>query len=78
VAYAVQIEQAERRAMLAALSVDKDVRDALDEPYGVKSWPLPGSRPRPVKVRAPGVPEWWDSDEDASASFLTAMGVNLP
>jgi hypothetical protein len=24
-----------------------------------------------------GAPAWWRGDEDASASFLAAMGVNL-
>ena len=75
--YALQIEQTERRGLLAALGVEKDARDALDEPLGVRSWPLPGQRPRPVVVREPGVPDWWAGDAEASASMMAALGVRL-
>jgi hypothetical protein len=77
--YALQIEQAERLALLGALGVDKNPRDALDEPLAVKSWPLPGQRPAPVAAapREPGAPPWWAGEEEASESFLKAMGVKL-
>jgi hypothetical protein len=79
--YALRIEQAERRLLLAVLGVDKDPRDDLDEPLGVRSWPLPGARlqpPRPASVaREVGAPVWWAGDEDASAGFARALGVRL-
>jgi hypothetical protein len=78
--YALRIEQVERRALLAALGVEGDVRDGLDEPLGVRSWPLPGQKPaapvRPV-AREAGAPTWWAGDEDASAGFARALGVRL-
>ena len=75
--YATMVDQAERRELLTALRVERDPRDALDEPLAVKSWPLPGATPRPVRAREPGVPDWWVDDADASDTFLAAMGVRL-
>jgi len=52
-------------------------RKRFDGRLGVRAWTAPGTRPKPVKPRDPRAPWWWESAEDASQSFLTAMGVTL-
>jgi hypothetical protein len=53
------------------------VRRQFDNALGVSSWPTPGTVIRPQKARPAGAPIWWEDDEEASASFLSAQGVNL-
>jgi hypothetical protein len=43
----------------------------------VAGWAVPGSGPKRVKQRDPKAPWWWTDEEDASDSFLKAMGVSL-
>lgn len=76
--YALQVEERERYALLGALGVDKDPRATLDQALSVRSWALPGEQPRPVVARPRGVPDWWEGDDQASQSFLQAMGIKLP
>jgi hypothetical protein len=52
-------------------------RKRFDGQLDVASWPLPGE---PVKESTPheaGAPWWWQGAEEASGSFLKAMGVTL-
>jgi hypothetical protein len=77
VAYVLAVEERTQMSQLVALGVEKDPRDALDELFGVKAWTLPGQQARPVVVREPGTPDWWEGPEEASNSFLSAMGIRL-
>lgn len=56
---------------------EESVRRQFDNALGVSSWGTPGSVIKPQKDRPAGAPAWWDDDEEASASFLAAQGVNL-
>lgn len=55
------------------------MRAENDNKLGVKAWPVPGGvwRPHQQDQVDPGdrTPEWWHGEEEASASFLAAMGV---
>lgn len=73
--YAFILEERERTMTLRALGIEDDKRSTLDNDLMVRLWrtddePLP-------KVDDDGAPSWWGGDEDASASFLGAMGVRL-
>lgn len=53
----------------------KDPRKELDTALGVSGWPVPG-QVRPARKTGPaGAPSWWHGEEEASQSFLRAMGV---
>lgn len=54
----------------------RDPRGELDGVLGVTGWETPYRRSVRY-VREPGVPSWWHGDEDASQTFLTAMGVKI-
>lgn len=64
--------------MLDRLEYDNDdpgrSRRELDRKLEVDAWLVPGTRPR-VRDVAASAPHWWHGDEDASQSFLAAMGV---
>jgi len=60
-------------ATLAALGVKDDPREQLEREYAAV-WSAPT---RPVVPREPGAPDWWTGPEEASESFLQAMGVRL-
>lgn len=49
-------------------------RRELDNQLKVKDWKLPGGAYR-QRERASNAPHWWRGDEDASQTFLHAMGV---
>jgi hypothetical protein len=50
----------------------------LNNQLGVDAWRVPGDeKPMEMPYREPGAPVWWFGEEDASDSFLAAMGVNL-
>ncbi len=55
---------------------NRDPRGELDRNLEVGSWRVPGwdglARELPD-----GAPAWWRGDEEASQSFLRAMGVQL-
>ncbi len=55
----------------------EDARRVFDDQLGVSGWGTPAHGVREVEMRDPGIPWWWTSAEDASQSFLAAMGVNL-
>lgn len=65
--------------MISRLDYDEDrperPRRELDQVLEVNDWRIPGLRSRPTTRRPEGAPYWWDGDEDASQSFLQAMGV---
>ena len=52
-------------------------RKRFDGQLAVRAWTTPGTDGKTPDQRDPKAPYWWDGDEDASQSFLTAMGVNL-
>lgn len=60
-----------------------DVRGKLDRSLEVATWRTPATPATTVerKVDIEGdeftAPAWWRGDEDASQSFLAAMGVTL-
>lgn len=49
-------------------------RRDLDTSLQVGAWQLPGGAYRQRQVTS-GAPSWWRGDEDASQTFLHAMGV---
>lgn len=52
-------------------------RRRFDGQLGVRAWTTPGTEHKQPEPRDPKAPWWWDGHEDASQSFLTAMGVTL-
>lgn len=52
-------------------------RKRFDGQLDVRAWTVPGTETKELEPRDPKAPWWWDSPEEASQSFLTAMGVNL-
>jgi hypothetical protein len=72
------LEQEERLARLAALGLATDPAARLAQELGAGGWAVPGQRrPRPEPEREPGTPPWWHGDEEASQSFLAAVGLRL-
>jgi hypothetical protein len=55
----------------------ENARKRFDGRLGVRNWTTPGTQHTAPKPRDPKAPWWWDGAEDASQSFLTAMGVTL-
>jgi hypothetical protein len=57
---------------------EEQARAKFDADLGVSAWALPGRQRREAQpVQDPGAPWWWQGAEDASQSFLSAMGVIL-
>lgn len=54
-----------------------DARRRFDAQLSVARWAMPGSGVKESDPRGDGAPWWWDGEEEASSSFLTAMGVTL-
>lgn len=54
-----------------------DARKRFDAQLGVPSWSVPGREPVPAVGRDPSAPWWWQDAEQASQSFLAAMGLTL-
>lgn len=51
-------------------------RTLLDQQLKVREWRSPGSRLRKKTRDVPtNAPAWWQGDEDASQTFLHAMGI---
>jgi hypothetical protein len=50
-------------------------RRELDRQLQVSSWWTPGGAYRRRQRDATSAPAWWRGDEDASQTFLHAMGV---
>ena len=55
----------------------EQARKRFDGQLGVRAWATPGTEARELEPRDPKAPWWWDNAEEASSSFLAAMGVNL-
>jgi hypothetical protein len=56
----------------------RDARTRLDSDLGVRMWSRIAIGRRDYGIVEPdAAPAWWFGDEDASQSFLTAMGVVL-
>jgi hypothetical protein len=62
---------------LLVAAADERERAQLDAALGVPGWPGPATRPRPAEPVEPGAPAWWHGEEEASQSFLAAVGVRL-
>lgn len=67
--------------MLDRLDYDPEDRDGptkarrdLDAALEVNTWSVPGVRRR-TPTNPTRTPTWWRGDEDASQTFLHAMGV---
>jgi hypothetical protein len=57
---------------------EEQARARFDADLGISAWALPGRERRtPEPQQNPGAPWWWTGAEDASQSFLAAMGVTL-
>lgn len=57
---------------------EEQARAKFDADLGVSAWATPGRERRPVQQTPDdGAPWWWTGAEDASQSFLAAMGVSL-
>lgn len=56
----------------------EEARARLDSELGVRGWGIPGAT-TVVEVPAvdPRAPLWWQGEEEASSSFLAAMGIHL-
>jgi hypothetical protein len=65
------------------LKVEEDedpekVRKKIDRELLVGRWGTPAVQPKPRDSSIPdNAPVWWDGEEEASSSFLAAMGVDL-
>lgn len=67
-----------QRLIIREGQTEEQARARFDADLGVSAWALPGrERSEPEPVQDPGAPWWWTSAEEASQSWLTAMGVNL-
>lgn len=53
------------------------VRRRFDAQLGVDSWRTPGHDEVQKPPVEPNAPWWWKGDQDASQSFLKAVGVKL-
>lgn len=54
----------------------RNYRAELDSILGVRAWGRPGQQVKHYE-RPANAPSWWHGDEEASDSFLAAMGVNI-
>lgn len=52
-------------------------RKEFDQALGINRWKISEGQPEPEETIDPNAPLWWGGEEEASDSFLTAMGVNL-
>lgn len=52
-------------------------RRRFDGQLAVRAWSRPGHPMTEADPQQQGTPWWWSGAEDASQSFLTAMGVTL-
>lgn len=58
----------------------RNYRQELDDMLRTHQWPVPRTffgTQRHVELARSNVPSWWRGDEEASQSFLGAMGVRL-
>lgn len=67
------------KAVLDRLKHDEEnpmkPRETIDKKLSVLNWSVPGGH-YVERPKAPGgPPDWWQDDEEASQSFLEAMGV---
>jgi len=50
---------------------------AFDNEMGVRTWRTPADAAPRVDTRPAGAPAWWESDEEASQSFLSAYAPGM-
>ena len=57
---------------------EEQARARFDADLGVSAWASPGHARKAIEQTPDdGAPWWWRGAEDASQSFLAAMGVSL-
>jgi hypothetical protein len=67
-----------QRLIVREGQTEAQARARFDADLGVSAWALPGREHRDIEpVQDPGAPWWWAGAEDASQSWITAMGVTL-
>jgi hypothetical protein len=65
-----------QRLIVREGQTEEQARKRFDADLGVSAWALPGrERREPEPVQDPGAPWWWTDAEEASQSWLTAMGI---
>lgn len=50
--------------------------EMIDDPLRVDDWQMPGQATREQLGLPTDAPTWWRGEEEASQSFLKAMGVD--
>lgn len=53
----------------------KRLRKLLDQELNVNEWRVPGTTRTRRRKEIDTAPSWWRGDEDASQTFLHAMGI---
>lgn len=67
-----------QRLIIRDGQTEEAARAKFDADLGVSAWASPGHDRRTVEPTPDdGAPWWWTGAEDASQSFLAAMGVTL-
>jgi len=66
-----------QRLIIRDGQTEEQARAKFDADLGVSAWAVPGHERRPAAPQPDGAPWWWTGAEDASQSFLAAMGVTL-
>lgn len=67
-----------QRLIIRDGQTEEQARARFDADLGVSAWAVPGRERKTVETKPDsGAPWWWTGAEDASQSFLTAMGVSL-
>lgn len=67
-----------QRLIIRDGQTEEQARAKFDADLGVSAWAVPGRERRHVQQTPDdGAPWWWTGAEDASQSFLAAMGVSL-
>ncbi|KAF2774615.1 hypothetical protein [Streptomyces sp. OM5714] len=67
-----------QRLIIRDGQTEEAARAKFDADLGVSAWASPGHTRRELEPTPDdGAPWWWTGAEDASQSFLAAMGVTL-
>lgn len=67
-----------QRLIIRDGQTEEQARARIDADLGVSAWAVPGRARRAMESTPDdGAPWWWRGAEDASQSFLAAMGVTL-
>ena len=66
-----------QRLIVREGQTEEQARAKFDADLGVSAWARPGHERRDMQPVTNSAPWWWTGAEDASQSFLAAMGVTL-